>query len=106
MLRKAKTGFNIRYYDELPFEEISKILDMSSEVLVKQTTIMPKKNRKLHQRKPRNLAKPIKIEVMKEFDLDKLERKTLYKVPENFFEEMQANMLKQTTNKEKKKPKF
>ena len=41
---------------------------------------MPKKNRKLHQRKPRNLAKPIKIEVMKEFDLDKLERKTLYKV--------------------------
>lgn len=42
---------------------------------------------------------------MKEFDLDKLERKTPYKVPENFFEEMQANVLKQTTNKEKKETK-
>jgi RNA polymerase sigma-70 factor (ECF subfamily) len=26
---KQKLVFNIRYYDELPFEEISKILDMS-----------------------------------------------------------------------------
>ena len=42
---------------------------------------------------------------MKEFDLDKLERKTPYKVPENFFEEMQANVLKNTTNKEKKETK-
>ena len=42
---------------------------------------------------------------MKEFDLDKLERKTPYKVPESFFEEMQANVLKQTTNKEKKETK-
>jgi hypothetical protein len=49
---------------------------------------------------------PSKIEVMKEFDLDKLERKTPYKVPENFFEEMQENVLKQTTKKRKKKPKF
>ena len=42
---------------------------------------------------------------MKEFDLDKLERKTTYKVPENFFEEMQANVLKNTTKKEKKETK-
>jgi hypothetical protein len=38
---------------------------------------------------------------MKEFDLDKLERKNPYKVPENFFEEMQENVLKQTTKKKK-----
>ena len=43
---------------------------------------------------------------MKEFDLDKLERKNPYKVPENFFEEMQENVLKQTTKKEVKKPKI
>ena len=42
---------------------------------------------------------------MKEFDLDKLERKNPYKVPENFFEEMQENVLKQTIKKEVKKPK-
>jgi hypothetical protein len=42
---------------------------------------------------------------MKEFDLDKLERKTPYKVPENFFEEMQENVLKQTTKKRKKETK-
>jgi hypothetical protein len=38
---------------------------------------------------------------MKEFDLDKLERKTPYKVPENFFEEMQANVLKKPQKREK-----
>lgn len=39
---------------------------------------------------------------MKEFNLDKLERKTPYQVPRNFFEEMQENVLKQTIKKEKK----
>lgn len=39
---------------------------------------------------------------MKEFDLDKLERKNIYKTPERFFEEVQENVLKQTINKEKK----
>lgn len=43
---------------------------------------------------------------MKEFDLDKLERKTPYKVPENFFEEMQANVLKNTTKREKRNQSF
>ena len=43
---------------------------------------------------------------MKEFDLDKLERKNPYKVPENFFEEMQENVLKQTTKKEVKNTKI
>lgn len=43
---------------------------------------------------------------MKEFDLDKLERKTPYTTPENFFEEMQANVLKQTTQKNKKETKI
>ena len=42
---------------------------------------------------------------MKEFDLDKLERKNPYKVPENFFEEMQENVLKQTIKKEVKNTK-
>ncbi|GGP03636.1 hypothetical protein GCM10010992_12820 [Cloacibacterium rupense] len=43
---------------------------------------------------------------MKELDLDKLERKTPYTTPENFFEEMQANVLKQTTLKNKKETKI
>ena len=32
-LEKQKLVFNIRYYDELPFEEISKILDMMRKYL-------------------------------------------------------------------------
>lgn len=47
-----------------------------------------------------------KIQAMKQFDIDKLERKTPYKIPENFFEEMQANVLKQTAQKEKKETKI
>ncbi len=43
---------------------------------------------------------------MKEFDLDRLERKTPYSAPENFFEEMQTNVLKQTAQKEKKEAKI
>lgn len=42
---------------------------------------------------------------MKNFDLDKLERKTPYKIPDNFFEDMQSNVLKKTVNQEKKSAK-
>lgn len=42
---------------------------------------------------------------MKNFDLDKLERKTPYKIPDNFFEDMQTNVLKKTVNQEKKSAK-
>ena len=36
-----------------------------------------------------------KKEQMKDFDIEKLERKNIYKTPDNFFAEMQANVLKQ-----------
>lgn len=42
---------------------------------------------------------------MKNFDLDKLERKTPYKIPDNFFEDMQTNVLKKTVNQDKKSAK-
>lgn len=37
---------------------------------------------------------------MKNFDIEKLERKNVYKTPENFFAAMQENVLKQTVHKE------
>ena len=36
---------------------------------------------------------------MKNFDIEKLERKNIYKTPENFFAEMQANVLKEAALK-------
>lgn len=38
---------------------------------------------------------------MKNFSIENLERKNPYKTPENFFEEMQENVLKNTTAKER-----
>lgn len=38
---------------------------------------------------------------MKDFDIDKLERKNIYTAPENFFSEMQANVLQQTIPQKK-----
>ncbi|MGV8914812.1 MAG: hypothetical protein ACOH1X_05110 [Kaistella sp.] len=38
---------------------------------------------------------------MKNLDIEKLERKNIYEAPENFFEQMQANVLQQTAPKKK-----
>lgn len=38
---------------------------------------------------------------MKDFDIDKLERKNIYKTPENFFAEVQANVLQQAIPQKK-----
>ena len=43
---------------------------------------------------------------MKEFDLDKLERKTPYKVQKFFFEEMQTNVLNKPQTKKKRNQSF
>ena len=42
---------------------------------------------------------------MKEFNIDKLEKKTPYQIPENFFEEMQRNVLNKIESKSNKKTK-
>lgn len=38
---------------------------------------------------------------MKNLDIEKLERKNIYEAPDNFFEQMQANVLQQTAPKKK-----
>lgn len=43
---------------------------------------------------------------MKDFNLDNLEKKMPYKIPENFFEEMQENVLAKTTLNQKKSAKI
>ena len=42
---------------------------------------------------------------MKDFNIDKLEKKTPYQIPENFFEEMQRNVLNKIESKSYKKTK-
>ena len=42
---------------------------------------------------------------MKEFNIDKLEKKMPYQIPENFFEEMQQNVLNEIERKPIKKTK-
>ena len=43
---------------------------------------------------------------MKNFNLDSLEKKTPYKIPENFFEEMQDNVLEKIEKKQHKETKI
>lgn len=43
---------------------------------------------------------------MKNFNLDNLEKKTPYQIPENFFEEMQGNVLQKIENKPVKETKI
>ena len=40
---------------------------------------------------------------MKNFNLDNLDKKTPYKIPENFFEEMQDNVLEKIEKRMKQK---
>ena len=43
---------------------------------------------------------------MENFDLDQLQKKSPYRVPENFFEDMQENVLKKTRKQGHKQPKI
>ena len=83
---KQRLIFNLRYYDELDYEEIARILDGKADTL--------KVN--YHYAKEK-IKEYILIEIMKkEFDFDDIGKKTPYRVPEGFFDEMQRNVRKHT----------
>lgn len=84
---KQRLIFNLRYYDELDYEEIARILDGKADTL------------KVNYHYAKEKIKEYILnnwDYEKEFDFDDIGKKTPYRVPEGFFDEMQRNVRKHT----------
>ena len=85
---KQRLVFNLRYYDELEYEEIARVLDSKVDTL--------KVN--YHYAKEK-----IKEYMKKEFDFDDIGKRTPYRTPDGFFEDMQRKVMERAGVKQQRK---
>ena len=92
---KQRIVFNLRYYDELEYEDIARVLDSKVETL-KVNYHYAKDKIKEYYIKQGNIMD-------KDFDFDNIGKRTPYRTPDNFFEETQRKILERTVGEQRKK---